>query len=809
MLHWHINSFIAVAGLILCFAMPVSGQIQTGAVFGIVTDIETHEPLSGVSVGIVDAQKGGIADEQGKYRVNEVAPGIYNIRFSLMGYRSLVKTGIDVKPGRDTELLVELSASPVEMEAVTVTAEETYFEAAPEAEVSGRTIDSREIATAAGGLNDIQRVVQALPSVTTGSDMMNEIIVRGGNYNENLFVMDGIEIPNPNHFAFQNTGGGIIPLLRTEFIKDVTFLAGAFPARYGDKASSVMDISLRNGSRDRYLTALDMSIGGAGFMAEGPVGKNGSFLLSGRRSYLDLATIGSDAQVVPIYHNMQGKLTYTLGRHNILWNTVVGADRIKIEEEEEDASSGEESDENVYYSTDLLVNGLTVRSVLTSSLYSELVLSDVRNSWKADVWEDAGAATRDLFNNRSKESETTLRYNISWFVGPHELAGGFSVKNSRFDHNIFADGDTVYTYEPNPLSPDDPEQDTETGVFLVYDDWRDRKDVSTYKNAAFLQARIKPIDRLTLRLGTRYDLFEYIDESRVSPRIGLRYQLGRNLYLNGAYGIHYQSPSYLELTANPANRENLSSYKTEQVVIGTEWFPAPDLRLTVEGYKKAYRDVPVERSWTTPDPWDSSDGELINKAKGHAEGIEFYLQKKMSASYQYIFSYSYYRAFFTDPRFNEERPWDFDHRNLFTVSGTKSWRLEDKEWYKKLKENKWYKYSLWFLPWPFGDEVLLSGRWRFAGGRPYTRQMYLREYHTWIESETTPMNTERFSDYHRLDIRLDRKYYRKNWSFSLYIDVMNVYGRKNIWDYSYDEYGKKEKINQFMTLPISGIIVEF
>ena len=212
-------------------------------------------------------------------------------------------------------------------------------------------------------------------------------------------------------------------------------------------------------------------------------------------------------------------------------------------------------------------------------------------------------------------------------------------------------------------------------------------------------------------------------------------------------------------------------------------------------------------SWTTPDPWDFSDGKMVNAAKGHSEGIELFLHRKMSTSYMYIVSYSFYRAWFEDPRTGKERPWDFDHRNVFTASFAKRWQPEHSQWYSELKKKLWYKAIFWMLP--LGDEVLLSTKWRFTGGRPYTEPTYLREYHSWIVPEDAPFNDRRFSDYHRLDIRLDQRYYYKNWSLVFYLDVMNVYGRKNIWDYERNEYGDVRKIYQFSTLPIGGFNFEF
>lgn len=340
----------------------------------------------------------------------------------------------------------------------------------------------------------------------------------------------------------------------------------------------------------------------------------------------------------------------------------------------------------------------------------------------------------------------------------------------------------------------------------MYPVWRDEKNVSTLKSAAYAQFRLNPTNRLSLRLGGRYDYIEYTGKGNFAPRVGLRYRLADTLWLNGGYGVHYQSPSYIVLSSHDKNKK-LRNYYTNQLVLGTEWFPKPEMRVTFEAYTKQYGDVPVPLSWTTPDPWDNSEGEMVNKAKGHAEGIELYLHRKMSTSYMYIVSYSFYRAWFEDPRSGRERPWDFDHRNVFTFNWAKRWRPGGSDWYREMKKKTWYKALVWLLP--FGDEVLLSTKWRFTGGRPYTKQTYLRNLHSWIVREDTPFNTERFSDYHRLDIRLDRRFYHKNWSLVVYLDIMNFYGRDNIWDYTRDEYGEVETVNQFSTFPVGGVNIEF
>lgn len=794
---------------LLSSVIPAAAQSAPGRISGTVFARATSAPLPAVYVRVLDTKKEAIADRSGVYVVDDIPPGTYNVGFELPGYRSLIRTNVSVAPGRATELTVvmdrdEASESDLrvyQLEEFTVEEEASYFEADPEIEVSGRSIDSQEIMSASGAFKDIQRVVQVLPSVTSGADQENEIIVRGGNYGENLFVMDGIEIPNPNHFAYQGAGGGPISILPAEIIRDVNFIAGAFPARYGDKASSVMDISLRNGARDQFLTYLDTSMGGVRGIAEGPVGKGGTFLLTGHRSYLELIASSTGLSSVPSYGSLQSKMSYSLGSHILSWNTMWSDDHIEIERDEE-----ENEEYNVDFNSGLFVTGITLRSFPSKSFSSEGVISYIRNKWDYQVWQDAGLRSEDRFNNRSVESELNAKYDASWFLGRHTLSAGVSIKNSRFDHDVFANEDTTYAYDTDFPSAD---QDTITGILAVHPAWRVEKDVSTYKKAAYAQLRLRPVRRLALRLGGRYDRMEYTDESHLSPRVAARLQLRRSLWLSAAYGIHYQSPSYLALTAHVKNRDNVDSYYTRQFVVGTEWLPRPDTRVTLEAYTKRYRDVPVAKEWFTADPWDDFDatGEMVNGALGHSEGIELYIQRKMSSSYSFILSYSFYRAFFEDPRTGDERPWDFDHRHMCTVSAAKFWRLMGASWYENMKKKWWYRWTAWLIP--FGDEVQLSTRFRFAGGRPYTEPTYLREYHTWLVPADAALNTARYPDYHRLDIRLDRNYYFEGWSLSFYWDIVNIYNRKNLWGYDYDADGQVDRINQFSTVPVMGLSIKF
>ena len=309
---------------------------------------------------------------------------------------------------------------------------------------------------------------------------------------------------------------------------------------------------------------------GVGVMAEGPVGENGTFLFSARKSYLDLIIGSYGMTAIPRYYNIQSKVTYNLGKHTLLWNSVYGNDSIRIEPGED---VDEEDDENVDQTTDLIITGLTVKSALTKSLVSEMVLSYVRNNWSTDVW-DKGADRSDAFyNNDSIEAETTLKYDLTWFLGKHELSGGFSLKKQAGSTMTFKLMKILFIHTTLPL----PLQNRiQSPVYIKYTLPGSMKKMCQHKKvAAYAQLRLNPTDRLSLRFGARYDHLAYTDKGGVDPRIGARYRLTDTFSVNASYGIHKQSPSYIMLTAHK-NNKNLDYYHTKQFVLGTEWLPKPD-----------------------------------------------------------------------------------------------------------------------------------------------------------------------------------------------------------------------------------------
>jgi len=251
--------------LILAMQHTLLFAFSTGGITGEVIDADTHQPLIGANIMLIETDLGNATNTEGKFSINNIPVGSYTISVSMIGYESVSRANVNIYSQRQTPLKFYLHTTALKGETIKVTA--GYFEKAKDGIVSTQTIGIEEIRSDPVGSYDIQMMIHSLPSVITATDQNNEIIVRGGGPGENLFIMDNLEIPNPNHFGEVGTGGGPVNILNTEFVERIDFFAGGFSARYGDKQSSVMDISLREGNYSNFESELELSMGGAGLLS--------------------------------------------------------------------------------------------------------------------------------------------------------------------------------------------------------------------------------------------------------------------------------------------------------------------------------------------------------------------------------------------------------------------------------------------------------------------------------------------------------------------------------------------------------------
>lgn len=778
---------LPVLGIVL---LPTICLAALGSIEGRVVDQSTHEPVPGAVVAVVGSEAGANSDLDGRYRIGGLEPGYYNIRISMLSYKTILKNRVMVRGNAPTALDIELEPSPIHLKGVTV--RPSFFEKAKDAPVSSQRMEFEEIIAQPGGSWDVQRAVQALPAVVSGTDQNNEIIVRGGLYGENLFVLDNVEIPNPNHFAWQGTGGGPVTMINTDFVRQVDFYAGAFPARYGEKASSVLDIRYREGLSDRLHAKADMGMAGAGLGLEGPLGP-GNFMLSGHRSFLGLVAKSFGMTAVPHYYDVQGKSTYPLAAGLRLSAVGIwGDDWIDIEP---GGDMDQEQDEVVKAKSKQYAGGMTLHALMLGG-YASLTLSRTKNTWNQYV---ADTLDQKLWINRSTEIENGAKIDLSRRLWSGELSAGFILKRPEGYFLQWMKPDTLYLYHPGTDSII-----ANTGLVNTYEI---EDALKTWKYGAYLQFKRSWAGLLTSNTGLRYDGHRLTGRGYLSPRLGLSFHLNQETNLNLAAGRSYQSPDWYQLAMDTANRRLGSKY-TDQAVLGLERFFSEDLRGTVEIYYKSYRDVPIPLSLATDDPNDFSSS-YVNRGRGHAKGIELFLQKKVKKDLWGTASYSYSISRAEDPRSpNLMYDWDFDYRHVLTLIAGYRRDLRDKGWYRSMRGSLWYKAASW-LPLLPADETELSLKWRYLGGRPYTPQTYHPEWRRWTLDPGQPINSTRMRPYNRFDLHLQRRWYFGGLSLISYFDLQNIFNTPNEWIYLYNEDGTVDTVYQFSRMLVGGVVLEF
>ncbi len=798
----------------ICFAKASFGQETGGKILGQVVENGNRSPIAAANVLVAGTTRGCASDLDGNFELDGLEPGIYTLRVSVMGYETRSVSEIHVHPGRSTTVEVFLTPTMLEGEEVTVTA--GYFRGSvTELPTSSRTLRYEEVRRAPGAVEDVQRMIQALPGVAGENDQNNEIVVRGGSPYENLIVMDGIEIDNINHYGYQGGTGGPISLVNPEFLQEITFASGGFSARYGDRLSSVLAIDLREGDREYYQGMLEFSMAGAGGNFEGPIdGGRGSFLVSARKSYLDLLKDAVGLTAIPEYWDTQAKITYDLSnRHTLSINALYGNDRIFIEEDEESGYS--RGAESVDYFGDRMVFGGRLRSIWGNG-YSDLIVAGVRNTYEIDVFQiDYGAndeqIKRQIYENRSIESNLQFSLNYNGRGWNHDQwSVGASVKPIRFDYDNWFEADTT-VYDDGYLAPPDSHPDV-----LITPQWSVDETSTSNKYAAYAQYSWRPHSRITFTGGVRYDGYEYSDEHTVGPRTSLTWDLLPRTTLNLAYGIYYQAHPQIVYTNDPAGGNRyLDHSKSSQYVAGLNFLLRESTLLSVEGYYKDYDKLPVnEQAYVREltDDYSFRSYRYLTIRDKDAWGMELFLQQTMADCWYGTLSYSYGVCRSNDDAWGTFDS-DYDFRHVLTAVLGYSTNFSERSWYRNFKRH-WYGSWIGLLPFD-GDEVMFSSRFRYIDGRPYSQRAWYAEgadspdpvYEShWATDE---INNRRYPEYLRWDVRIDEKYYFGNSALVVFMEVQNVLDRMNVADYIYADDGEIDTVSQFRFFFVGGIRYEF
>jgi hypothetical protein len=778
-------SAVLTAAVVTLAATSASAQDTTGvgAIGGVVVNAAGLR-TEGVRVCALDTASCATSDAQGVFRIGDLRAGAYRLEILPLEGLPFTSDSIDVRAGLDGTVEITLPRVEEFQESVTVTA--PAFQTPEAVKSSGFLVEPREILKSAAALQDVSRYVQGLPGVVIGTnDFRNDIIVRGGSPLENLFLVDNVEIPNINAFANFASAGGTVSLLDAELLQDVTFLTGGYPAPYINRTSSVLQVTQREGSRKNFGGWATAGFAGAGAMLEGPINAGkGSWVVSARRSFLDLFTDDVGFGGVPVVYALNAKAVYDLTPRDRIWLVnVSGVDEIRLGLTDSTDLDKEIANYDIRYdgwrsatgfnwqrtfgSRGVGLLGITHSEARVGQQVKDLVAQGVPPPGVPP--EIVIARSPVVYSEESGEGETTLKYDLTWHLPLFDtVQAGGSFKTFRIDYNVQSPygNDTPYSSVP--------------GIDPLFLDTRYR----SYQTGAYLQTSKQMTSRVNVTLGGRVDHYAILSQARFSPRAGVKVRLTDALSWNASAGSYYQQPAFLFVSAFPQNA-SLVPWRADHYVTGLAWSPMADMRVTAEAYRKTYTQYPVASDLPTVSLANIGDTfdvreilfPLTSAGEGYSEGVEFFVEKRLTSKLygQGNLSFSRTRHAGLD---GVLRPGSFDYPFVFNLLG--GYRLS----------------PAW--------EV--SARLSLLSGRPFTP--YDQAVSTAQRRgvyDLTRVNAERAPDYGRVDIRVDRTFSVGGQPLNVFVGVQNVTNRRNFASYTWNRRTNSQQFGEQQGIfPILG-----
>ena len=718
---------------------------------GTVIDKSSRQPLEFINVMIVGLNKGGVTNAEGKFSIGQVPPGIYRLQASAIGYKT-VTTPEYILSTRDLHIQIEMEENQTELEGVTVTA--SPFRRDIESPVSLRIIGLQEIEKSPGANRDISRIVQSYPGVAFSPiGYRNDLIVRGGSPSENRFYLDGVEIPNINHFSTQGASGGPVGILNADLIREVNFYTGAFPTDKGNALSSVLDFKLRDGDMERNSLKATLGASEVSLASHGHLGKKTSYLVSVRQSYLQFLFDMLGLPFLPTFTDAQFKLKTRFDARNEL--TVLGLggiDKMKLNTKADD----EDNEYILSYLPKIQQETFTLGAVyrhyagahVQSVVASHSYLNNRNTKYQQN---DESDPEHLMLRLRSTEQNTQLRLENSSSFRNWKVTVGTSLDYSQYSNTTFQ---KVYT---------DRAQTFDYHTYLGIMRW-----------GLFGTVNYTSIDeRFTASLGLRADANNYSAamkdlSDQLSPRLSLSYQLTEHWSLSGNAGLYYQLPPYTALGFKNnnglyANKYALRYMQVSQGSVGLNWRKGDTFEVSVEGFYKDYDKIPLSVADGIPLTCKGNDygvigNELLTStAQGRSYGAELLLKWLVAKKLNLASSFTLFKSEYRTDKESEYIASAWDNRFIFNLRGT--YNLP-RHWSVGMKVS-----CIGGAPYtPYdADKSSLVTAWN-AQGKPYY--------------DYTRYNEERLPAFTQVDIRIDKTFYLKRCMLGFYIDLQNIAGSK-------------------------------
>jgi len=808
---------------LLAFFIHSSTYAQTQSIRGTIRDKETQTALQGAEVKLVTTATDSIkvySDENGTFVFTKINIGRQDLSISLKGYKTANLQNIVVTSGKEVILQIDLEDDPQTLEIVNVKVKGKSDQPNNEnALVSARLFTVDETDRFAGSRGDPARMASNFAGVQGADDSRNDIVVRGNSPQGILWRLEGIDIPNPNHFAIPGTSGGPVSIINNKILANSDFFTGAFPAEYGNGVAGVFDLRMRNGNTRRHEFSSQLGFLGWDAMAEGPLNKvkGSSYLATYRYSTLALFSslnipIGTDA--IPQYQDASFKLNFQMGKKGSLsFYGIGGTSKINIL-----ISDQEESSQNLYGDNDrdqnfgsaMAVVGSLFKYTISKKSYLQISAAFSHQSVNANHT----LVFRHITDTSVRKGDTFYKYKLDSMVPNLD----YRFRTNTMGTNIFINTKlsarsslrygmqlTRYMFSFRDSNRNFDFMDT-ASYWKWFTRWNSNG--TGMLLMPYAQWKYRPGKQWTITAGLTTTLFNISDNASsethtsfggVQPRAGVRYQLNSRHAFNAGLGSHAQIQSpYTYFYIKPGNSKphnlGMDLTRSSHYILGWDWQLKRDMRTKVETYYQQLSNIPVETRLSSFSLANSGSGfsrffpdTLQNTGTGYNYGLEVTLEKQFTKGYYYLATLSLFDARYKGSD-GIERKTDFNTQYAFNALFAKEWTFKKK------------------------NSLNVGGKLTFAGARLTSPMdsIQSRREREYVGIDALK-NTEQFgSAYARFDIRIAYRINAKKVSHEFAIDLVNVTGRNNVLKYSYlnePPYFRQE--NQLGFLPLFYYKIDF
>ena len=776
-------------GLILL--MSICGLLQaqdlTQTVRGSLKDKQTFEPITGAKIIVADTDPliGAVSDIDGKFRIENVPVGRHQIVISFVGYEPIVLNNIDVG-SKEVVLNLEMTESVKMMEKVEVKANSEKGENINKmATVSVRQFSVEESNRFAGSFNDVARMAQNFAGVQGADDSRNDIVIRGNSPTGVLFRMEGVDIPNPNHFARFGTTGGPVSILNNNVLANSDFMTGAFPAEYGNAIAGVFDLNMRTGNNEKHEFLFQLGFNGAEFMAEGPINRKtgSSYLVNYRYSTLklfQLMGINFGSTALPNYQDASFMLNFPSKRGLTKFFGIGGLSSINILIEDVDSTDlFAQDNSNTYFKSQVGMLGLTHRQRIGKKSY---INGSVGLQGNLNVV-DNDTVDANLEN-------PYLTYHSNSTVGKIVTNLYYNYKiNAKNMFKVGVRGDAYFL---------DLHDSTWVSGMSQYQVLRNF-DGNTFLIQPYAQYRLRPNENWTFNFGVHAQTLTLNDETFIEPRFGAAWSLSKKDRLSFGYGLHSQmQPIEIYFKQAQINGEliqptkDLLFTKSHHFVLGYQHRFKYGINAKLEGYYQYLYDVPVTVDSSSysmvnfgADFNTAIPNFLDNDGTATNYGVELTLEKFLDKGFYFLVTASLFESVYTA---SDGQQYNSAFNGNFTFNALAGYEFRFKQ-----KEGARFQNSL-----------TLDAKFTWNGGRRYTpvqEDLSVQLNQVIYDYENT--NTARYKDFIKGNFRIAFKMVGEKVTQEWAADLANITNRKNIFVKEFNpESGTYQNTYQTGFLPI-------